>query len=325
LTVKVVSVKAFAKVNLTLRVLGRREDGYHTLRTVFQSLALHDTLTFHEAAGPFRIGCDDPECPTDRTNLVWRAAETVWEAAGRRGRPRDVAVRIAKRIPVQSGMGGGSSDAAAAIRGLAALWRLDLSLERRQGIAARLGADVPFFLDGGTALGIGRGDVLFPLIDQPPAWVTLAIPSFGVSTREAYLWFDQASGPAIVPRRSARRPAVRDATPSSHRGLPGPGPDQPLAWLGRLPESERRNDLEEPVARRHPEIARLSDSLQTHGAVYAAMSGSGSAVFGLFLLRSAADAARRVLARCGFRTLVTRVLDRRRFEKLSRPRFTQNL
>jgi 4-diphosphocytidyl-2-C-methyl-D-erythritol kinase len=299
-----VIVKAFAKINLTLRVLGAREDGYHTLRTVFQSLALHDTLTFQAEPGAFRIGCDDPACPTDRSNLVWRAAEAVWGAAGRRGRPRDAAVRIAKRIPLQSGMGGGSSDAAAAIRGLTALWRVDLPRERRQAIAARLGADVPFFLDGGTALGLDRGDVLFPLIDQPLTWVTLAIPSFSVGTKEAYLWFDQAARSVGIAR---------------HRGPRGPGPRHglPLA-LRAVPESEWGNDLELPVARRHPEIARLSASFRTHGALYAAMSGSGSTVFGLFLSRATAEAAARAVARRGCRTLVTRALNRKRFEELSR-------
>jgi 4-diphosphocytidyl-2-C-methyl-D-erythritol kinase len=301
----VVIVKAFAKINLTLRVLGAREDGYHTLRTVFQSLALHDTLTFQAEPGAFRIGCDDPACPTDRSNLVWRAAEAVWGATGRRGRPRDVAVRIAKRIPLQSGMGGGSSDAASAIRGLAALWRVDLPRERRQAIAARLGADVPFFLDGGTALGLDRGDLLFPLLDQPLTWVTLAIPSFSVSTKEAYEWFDQAA---------------RSAGMTRHRGVQGlrHTRDVPLARLRALPESEWGNDLEQPVARRHPEIARLSASFRAHGALYAAMSGSGSTVFGLFLSRATAEAAARALARRGYRTLVTRALNRKRFEELSR-------
>jgi 4-diphosphocytidyl-2-C-methyl-D-erythritol kinase len=309
--VNAVIVKAFAKINLTLRVLGVREDGYHTLRTVFQSLALHDTLTFHAASGAFRIGCDDPACPTDRLNLVWRAAEAVWGAAGRRGRPRDAAVQIAKRIPLQSGMGGGSSDAAAAIRGLAALWRVDLSRERRQAIAASLGADVPFFLVGGTALGLDRGDLLFPLIDQPPTWVTLAIPPFCVSTKEAYGWFDQTARGAGIARRHGPR------------GL-GRRPAAPPARLPALPESEWGNDLEQPVARRHPEIARLSAGFRTHGAQYAAMSGSGSTVFGLFLSRATAEAAARALARCGCRTLVARALTQQRFEELSRARWSRS-
>src|SRR5580704_8380869 len=120
---RVVRATAFAKINLTLRVLGIRSDGYHELRTVLQSLDLHDSLTFTSAGEPdgsgvepFCIECTDRACPTDRTNLVWRAAEALWRAARRRGQPAGVRVRLVKNIPMQAGLGGGSSDAAAALR-----------------------------------------------------------------------------------------------------------------------------------------------------------------------------------------------------------------
>lgn len=296
--VRAVTVPAFAKINLTLRVLGARDDGYHAVRTVLQSLELHDTLTFHPARGLFRIECDHPACPTGRTNLVWRAADLVWRAAGRPSVPRGVVVRIAKRIPLQSGLGGGSSDAAAAIRGLSRLWRLDLPRERLQTIAARLGADVPFFLEGGTALGLERGDLVFPLLDQPTAWVTLALPPFGVSTREAYGWFDEAG-------RNRRAEALRYRSHSKALGV--------LSVIGEssgIPLSEWANDLEAPVARRHPEIARLTGHLRQFGAFHAAMSGSGSAVYGLFDTRAGAQAAGRGLAGRGCRTILTRTLNR---------------
>ena len=183
--------RAFAKINLDLRVLGVRPDGYHELRTTFQSIALADTLTFTRAPGPFRIDCDDPDCPTDRRNLVWRAAEQVWKAARRRGAPRDLHVKIVKRIPMQAGLGGGSSDAAAALRALAALWRVALTRDRLHRMAAALGADVPYFLEGGTVLGLERGDRLFPLEDIPRAWVVLVVPGFGVSTKKAFSWWDR--------------------------------------------------------------------------------------------------------------------------------------
>ena len=125
--------------------------------------------------------------------------------------PRNVAVHIAKRIPLQAGLGGGSSDAAAAIRGLTALWRIDLPRDRQYTIAAELGADVPFFLEGGTALGVERGDRLFPLIDLPSAWTTLVVPGFGVGTADAYGWWDRSRGCAGGRARAACR------------GLPGTG------------------------------------------------------------------------------------------------------
>src|SRR6266853_3218182 len=119
-----VRVSAYAKINLSLRVLGVRPDGYHELRTIFQSIALHDTLTVRVRRGPFALQCDDPRCPTDATNLVWQAAELVWAQSGRRGILRDIEVRLAKRIPLQAGLGGGSSDAAAALRLFGSLWRV---------------------------------------------------------------------------------------------------------------------------------------------------------------------------------------------------------
>jgi 4-diphosphocytidyl-2-C-methyl-D-erythritol kinase len=299
---RVVTVPAFAKINLTLRVLGVRDDGYHAVRTVLQSVALHDTLTFHPSRGAFRIACDHPACPTDRTNLVWRAADLVWRAGGRANRPLGVVVEIAKRIPLRAGLGGGSSDAAAAIRGLVALWRLDLPRERLQAIAARLGADVPFFLEGGTALGLDRGDVVFPLLDQPGAWVTLALPPFGVSTKEAYQWFDRDSTPKGY-RRDRRDRQRRDSRDLGVRRGESSG----------IPPSEWTNDLEPPVAHRHPVIAGLTRSLRRLGAFHAAMSGSGSAVYGLFDTAVGARIAARDLAGPGCRTIVTRMLSRKQF------------
>lgn len=294
---RVVRVHALAKINLTLRVLGRHADGYHELRTTFQSLALHDSLICRAIDGPFRITCDDPSCPVDRTNLVWKAAEGLWRAAGRRGRPRGVAVDLVKRIPSQAGLGGGSSDAAAALRALSALWGLRLGHYELGRLAGAIGADVAFFLEGGTALGVERGDVIFPLPDHPPAFVVVALPPFGVSTREAYGWLDE-EGPVRPGRRSriGRRPG------------------------SLVPSSEWRNDLQGPVARRHPVVGRLIGRLAAAGATYAAMSGSGSAVFGLFEGARGARAAAAVVAARGVRTLVTRTLTARRARHAARLR-----
>jgi 4-diphosphocytidyl-2-C-methyl-D-erythritol kinase len=201
-------------------------------------------------------------------------------------------------------LGGGSSDAAAAIRSLLRLWRLDLPGERLQAIAASLGADVPFFLEGGTALGLDRGDVLFPLIDQPVTWVTIALPPFGVSTKEAYQWFDRASSPS----RNRRGGRGRDSYALG-------GPRVPGRESFGIPPSEWTNDLEPPVARRHPEIAQLNSKLRKFGAFHAAMSGSGSAVYGLFGTRAGAQAAARGLAGHGCRTIVTRTLSRSQFAR----------
>ena len=153
-----IRVRAHAKINLDLRVLGTRADGFHELRTVFQSIALHDTLTCVSRPGPFAIECEADGLPLGHTNLIWRAADRLWRALRRTGEARDVVVTLDKRIPQQAGLGGGSANAAAALVALSRLWRTEVRAEQLTDIAATLGADVPFFLAGGTALGLGRGD-----------------------------------------------------------------------------------------------------------------------------------------------------------------------
>jgi 4-diphosphocytidyl-2-C-methyl-D-erythritol kinase len=305
-------VNALAKINLTLRVLGSRDDGYHELRTTFQSIAIHDSLTVTATRGPFALECDEASCPIDESNLVWQAAARLWRAAGRRGSPRGVRVRLEKRIPLEAGLGGGSSDAAAALRGLAALWRISVGRAGLHELAAGLGADVPFFLEGGTALGVERGDVLFRLADFSRAWVVLVVPAFGVSTKDAYAWWDAASArpdSRVLRMRARRAGPVRTAK----RAVSNGGSRSSI-----LPQGEWRNDLQEPVAQRHPQIARLVRRLETLGATRAAMSGSGSAVFGLFDNAWAAESAAAEVKSAALRTLVTRTVSSSEFAVLSR-------
>src|SRR5262245_12497132 len=290
------TVRAHAKVNLDLRVLGVRPDGYHELRTVFQTIELHDTLVCAERPGPFALACRAPGVPLDSENLVWRAAAALWTALGRAGDIRDTVVQIDKRIPVQAGLGGGSADAAAALMGLGRLWGgAPLSLLREVG--AGIGADVPFFLSGGTALGLGRGEEIYPLVDLPPHFVVIVRPPFGVSTAEAYAWYDEdrASG-----QRENREFQL----------LPVPWPTRAAQMI---------NDLEPPVMRRHQEIGTLKQQLRDLGATAAAMSGSGSAVFGLFRSRQAAERAVKPLSRNGARALVTRTLSGAEHERRAKP------
>ncbi len=169
------SVRAHAKVNLDLRIFGTRADGYHELRTVFQSIDLHDTLTCAERAGPFILKTRSAAIPKDHSNLVWKAAAALWKALGRGGDPTDTVVTIEKAIPMEAGLGGGSSDAAAALLGFARLWGgAPVTLLRE--VAAGIGADVPFFLSGGTALGLGRGEEIYPLVDLPTHWIVVICP-----------------------------------------------------------------------------------------------------------------------------------------------------
>jgi 4-diphosphocytidyl-2-C-methyl-D-erythritol kinase len=286
-----VRARAHAKLNLDLRVLGLRPDGYHELRTVFQSIALHDLLTVTRVPGPFRIVCDAPGVPLDASNLVWGAADRLWRALGRPGAPVDVVVTLDKRIPLQAGLGGGSANAAAALRALARLWGVRLRADELARLGATLGADVPFCLTGGTAMGTGRGDEIVPLEDMPRLAVVLLVPGFGVSSAEAYRWYDAA------PARG---------------GGPAPSP-----WTGR--PAALVNDLEAPVARRHPEITRMTAALTAAGAQASAMTGSGSTVFGLFPDRAGARAAAAALGRGSWRAEVTELLDGPAFVRRSRP------
>ena len=280
-------VRAFAKINLSLRVLGKRQDGYHDVRTILQSIRLHDTLTIRRAPGELRIECDDPAMACDRTNLVWRAADALWRCARRPGTVHGIAIHLQKRIPIQAGLGGGSSDAAATLRALARTWGVDA--HRVREAAVRLGADVPYFFEGGTVLGLERGDALFPLLDRPRAWVVIVVPAFRVSTPDAYRWWD-----ADRARRTGRLAG------GSHRAA--------IA-----------NDLQPSVTKRFPAISRIVRQLTRAGASEAAMSGSGSAVFGLFQTHSAATQAAATIGRESPPplALVTRTVSRAEYRRLA--------
>ncbi|HKY21742.1 MAG TPA: 4-(cytidine 5'-diphospho)-2-C-methyl-D-erythritol kinase [Vicinamibacterales bacterium] len=265
-----VTLRAFAKINLSLRVQGVRADGFHEVQTILQTIDLFDRVTCATWRGSFEIRCMKPGVPTDRTNLVWIAARYLWRAGGRDGQPRDAYVALEKNIPMQAGLGGGSSNAAAALLGLRRIWKLRVANDELAAIAAQIGSDVPYFLVGGTALGLGRGDEVYPLEELPRLWVVLVLPPFGVATKDAYEWLD----------------AQETRPPSSGqilRGFPTP----------------LTNDLEAPVIERHPIINRLKTRLRAEGAVLAAMSGSGSTVFGVFTAERSARAAARKLEKSG--------------------------
>jgi 4-diphosphocytidyl-2-C-methyl-D-erythritol kinase len=207
-------------------------------------------------------------------------------------------VRLTKRIPLQAGLGGGSADAAAALLGLAHVFGVPLRPAQLTDVAATLGADVPFFLSGGTALGLGRGDEVYPLADLPRHWVVLLIPGFGVATSDAYGWYD------------AERDLPRGATVREAQYVPGPWPSRAAQMI---------NDLEAPIARHHPEIDQMKRALRRAGALAAAMSGSGSTVFGLFQKRGDALAAVEGLRGSGWRVMLTESLGRGAYALRSRP------
>jgi len=281
-------VRPSAKINLTLRVGARRDNGYHDIRTLFQSVAIYDTLTISPRRGPLALECRAPGVPADHSNIVWRAADLLWRALGRDGEPRDAHIRIEKGIPAAAGLGGGSADAAAALVALHTLWGGHLPRRAMLDLAGSLGSDVPFFFHGGTALGLGRGEELYPVDDVTRLGLVLIKPSFGVSAADAYRWLDddRAAGVAVDP--AARRREVD------------------LGWQDLLTLD---NDLEGPVARRHPAIVEMIEACYREGALAAAMTGSGSAVFGLFVEPVAKKAARQ-LQRPDWLVVLTHTLTR---------------
>lgn len=287
---RAIVLRPSAKVNLTLRVGPTREDGFHDVRTVLQSIALADSLSVTSRSGPFGLMTRSPGVPTDRTNLIWRAAELLWRAMGRSGEPRDAHVKLDKQIPVAAGLGGGSANAAAALVGLNQVWNARQSRRELVALAAQIGSDVPFFLQGGTAMGTGRGDELYPVDDISRLGVVVIKPSFGVSTADAYGWLDADRAAGQVEPAPARRHELEVGWPAG-----------PITLV---------NDLQGPVARRHPAITQMVDACISQGALAAAMSGSGSAVFGVFA-ESVARRAAEKLQRPDWLVLLTRTLSRR--------------
>jgi 4-diphosphocytidyl-2-C-methyl-D-erythritol kinase len=272
-----VSLRAFAKVNLRLDVVGRRADGFHELRTIFQTISLHDTLRLEwnrggsielEIAGNAKLAAESP-----RSNLVYRALASLRTELGIR---RGVHARLEKRIPAGSGLGGGSSDAAVALAGLLRLSARRIPLARLMEIASELGSDVPFFLFGGRAVGFGRGEQLLPLADGPRRSVLVVSPrAISVATRDAYSWLG-------LPRFSGR------ATLTNTRAASRLIEFCALCWSPQ--EDTLSNDFERAVFQRHPLLGRIKRELLRRGAADAALAGSGSAVFGLF--RNPAQARR---------------------------------
>ncbi len=287
---------SFAKINLSLEILGRRPDGYHELRTVFQTINLCDQIEIEVTATPdIVLTCDSPDVPCDGHNLVVRAAQALQSAVGTRQGAR---IHLRKQIPMQAGLGGGSSNAAVALLALQQLWDVQLPQDELHGIAARLGADVPFFLTGGTALGLGRGDRIYPLLDAELPFIVLVHPGVSVPT-----------GPVFHRLNMGLTNATTVHTlPSS----------LPVGFDWR----QVGNALEAVVFEDFPVVRQACDRLRAWGALLARMSGSGSVVFGLFADAATSEAARQAGLAAGWRCWVCRSVGRAAYAQLMHRAYT---
>ncbi|MBP5255018.1 MAG: 4-(cytidine 5'-diphospho)-2-C-methyl-D-erythritol kinase [Lachnospiraceae bacterium] len=296
---------AYAKINLTLEVTGRRPDGYHEVRMAMQQVSLHDRVLLRrtEEAG-IVMTCNDPGLPTDGRNLMVRAAEALFR---RYGIPGGLTMALEKRIPVSAGLAGGSSDAAAVLRGVNRLYGLGLSVEELCETGIRLGADIPFCIRGGTLLAEGIGERLSPLPHCPRLHLLLVKPPSGVSTPEVYAGFDRMNAAA---GHGEKQP---DGVGAERADGAGSKPEQPdrfaadavrenpasrmrEALLLRSPEAVAEalyNDLQPVTQEMRPAVGEIVRFLRGNGALNALMSGSGPTVFGLFETPEKARIARR--------------------------------
>lgn len=257
---------AYAKINLGLEVLYRREDGYHEIRTLFQTINFHDDLEFCLIPeSDIQLEGDDPTVPWDKSNLIFKAVELLQ----RRFKPKTgVKIKVKKRIPAGAGLGGGSSNAAVTLLALNHLWNLSLDLPVLTELASLLGADVAYFLNGGLCLGEGRGDKISPLRELPPFPCVIAWPNYPISTAEIYGHYDE-------------HPALTK----------GSQPSRIKEFLERRRLRLLVNELEATVFELYPGLREIKDFLLAEEALISAVSGTGSAVFGLFLEREKAEKA----------------------------------
>jgi 4-diphosphocytidyl-2-C-methyl-D-erythritol kinase len=256
-------IRSFAKINLGLEVLGSRPDGYHEIRTLFQSIDFGDTLELLPCAGgEIGLSGTDPSVPWDERNLILKAARLLRQ---KYGVGPGAEIRVTKRVPSGKGLGGGSSNAAMALHALSRLWDLDLERSELQLLAASLGADVPYFLEGGLCLGQGRGDALTPLPDLPPMFGVLVLPPFASLTADIY---------ARLPLTSL------------------PEDSRISTFLEQKDFGLLENGLEETVFNLFPRLETIKSFFHQHQAVLSLVSGSGSAVFGLYRDREGARWAR---------------------------------
>jgi 4-diphosphocytidyl-2-C-methyl-D-erythritol kinase len=306
-----VTVRSFAKINLGLRIGAARADGFHELLTVYQTIGLHDLIQVSLSRGRgIEIRCADPRVPKDESNTCYRIIEKAMRAIGGKGR---VVVEIEKRLPVQGGMGGASSNAVATLLALERVAKKSLPAEERLRIAAEVGSDLPLFLVGGTVLGVGRGEQVYPLEDLPATACVVVTPEVGVSTPKAFAeWDRKLTMPGASDRMNELGRGLSAWLSESYSGAPfvRGRAENPLLELVR---AGIKNDFEQVVFPEYPELSEGKSALERAGAKYASLSGSGSTLYGLFASKEAARTAAAKLRRRGWPAQATATLTRKQY------------
>ncbi len=337
-----ISVRSFAKINIGLAIGPLRPDGFHALETIYQTVAAHDIIRVDASRGSsIEIRCRDQRVPCDETNTCYRVADRMLRYWKQRAK---VVIQIDKRLPVQGGLGAGSSNAVATMFALEREMRTPLAAEERLRIAAEVGSDLPLFLLGGCVLGVGRGEQVYPLSDLPPIACVLVTPQVAVSTPQAFRDWDaavenEAEDRKLTPPDSsitlgrfsrsafewlstlgeastgAHSPGSPGATPEVS-GVPAQnGGDRAETPLLDLVRAGIENDFERVVFPQYPELRDVKRVLEREGCEYAALSGSGSTLFGLFRSAERAQKAAERMGAEGLATIVTETLPRARYRE----------
>ncbi len=286
MTTSPLRARSYAKINLALSVLGRRTDGYHDILTIFQTINLHDELEF-QPSSEMELHCENLPGIAQEDNIVWKAAALL---ASRSGKGLAASIILKKKLPAGSGLGGGSANAAIALLGLRRFWNLDVSDSDLFSIAASLGSDVPFFLSGGTALGIGRGEEIHPLPDPAAGHLVVIYPGVQVSTAQAYRSLNLGLTSRATDHRIQRFCSQIEA--------------------GKSFLTEIFNDFEASILSAYPPILEAKNFLKRRGAIASMLSGSGSSIFGFFSDEESALAAAREAARTTWRVFPAKTLSR---------------
>lgn len=280
-----------AKINLFLEVVDKRIDGYHNIRTIFQKIELFDELSFEVIGDGIELAVSGASLPTGHDNIVYRAAKCIMDYANIK---KGVKIHIKKNIPLAAGLGGGSSDAAAALLGACSLWGIDISFNELLVMAADLGADVPFFLYGASALGLGRGDELYPINMPCQMQLLIVNPCIEISTASVYQKYDSLNNTKMLLTKDEKDIKII-------RFMQG---EVSIKNIGGF----LYNDLEAVVFNDYPVVKELKDELIKHGAAGSLMTGSGPTVFGVFLNEKEAMKGASELEKRGYKVWVTKTL-----------------